>query len=254
MSDAPASRALVIGAAGVIGRAVCHTLALRGWTVEAADRDECVAVVGTLPGSNHSGHQVDVTDLGSVSRLFDATWSSNLRGVVYAAGANYTGYLATTSWPDYERVMAVNVRGAFHVGSELARRLNAEPRTLGSVFLSSVAGLAGEAGGSVYCASKFALIGFVESIAAEIASNGGRANAVCPGNVDSEMLRHLVAQVADRQGRDADELLNEWVNSSAFRRLLSPDEVARACAWLLSEDASGISGQTIVVDGPPAGG
>lgn len=68
------------------------------------------------------------------------------------------------------------------------------------------------------------------------------------------MLRHLVKQVAERQDRDADELLDEWVNANAFRRLLSPDEVAGTCAWLLSADSSGISGQTIVVDGPPAAG
>lgn len=109
----------------------------------------------------------------------------------------------------------------------------------------------GEAGGSVYCSSKFALIGFVQSYASEIAKYGGRANAVCPGNVDSPMLRQLADQVAVREATTTDLLLDAWARSTAFNRLIEPLEVARACVWLASAESSGISGQTIVVDGPP---
>lgn len=249
---------LIVGAAGAIGTVICQVLAERGIRVHAADASDPSAVVAGLAGSvPHRADVVDVTDRSSVEDLLGSAWDPDdgpLTGVVYAAGANYTGYVAATSWPDYERVMAVNVRGAFHVGQALSRRLIDQPRTLSTVWLSSVAGLVGEAGGSVYVASKFALIGFVQSLAAEIAASGGRANAVCPGNVDSPMLRTLVAKVAEREHVAADALLTDWQNATSFRRLITPLEVARTCAWLLSPDASGISGQSIVVDGPVAAG
>jgi enoyl-[acyl-carrier-protein] reductase (NADH) len=66
------------------------------------------------------------------------------------------------------------------------------------------------------------------------------------------MLLRWAGEVAERQGTTADALLSEWADQSAFRRLIEPDEVARTCAWLVSQDSSGISGQTIVVDGPVA--
>jgi NAD(P)-dependent dehydrogenase (short-subunit alcohol dehydrogenase family) len=253
----PQTRAvLVVGAAGTLGAATCRVLADRGATVWAADYQDPAATVSALPGSGHRSSRVDVTDDVAVAALLDEVWRDLpiLDGLVYAAGANYTGYVASTSWPDYQRVMDVNVRGAFTVGKALAGRLVDEPRPFGTVWLSSVAGLAGEAGGSVYCASKFALIGFVQSFASEIAASGGRANAVCPGNVDSPMLRQLARQVGERDGIDGGALLDEWARACAFGRLIEPDEVARTCAWLVSPDASGISGQTVVVDGPVAAG
>lgn len=243
---------LVIGAAGTLGRAICTVLADQGAAVWAADAQACDSVVAGLGGSGHHASIADVTDERSVDALIGQVWATGgFTGAVYAAGTNYTGPVATTSWPDYDRVMSVNLRGAFHVGKELGSRLRAAPQDLPTVFLSSVAGLKGESGGSVYCASKFALIGFVESFASEIAQYGGRANAVCPGNVDSVMLRQLAAQVAEREGTTLERLLAEWSDATAFRRLIEPAEVARACAWLVSAESSGISGQTIVVDGPP---
>ncbi|MGN6300132.1 MAG: SDR family NAD(P)-dependent oxidoreductase [Angustibacter sp.] len=252
----PARAVLVVGAAGTLGAATCRVLADEGARVWAADFADAASVASALPGSGHGASRVDVTDEASVSALLEQVWDAlpDLDALVYAAGTNYTGYVASTSWPDYERVMDVNVRGAFTVGKALAQRLTAQPRSFGTVWLSSVAGLVGEAGGSVYCASKFALIGFVQSFASEIAASGGRANAVCPGNVDSPMLRSLAAQVAERQGVDGDALLAQWASACAFERLIEPDEVARTCAWLVSPDASGISGQTVVVDGPVAAG
>jgi enoyl-[acyl-carrier-protein] reductase (NADH) len=68
------------------------------------------------------------------------------------------------------------------------------------------------------------------------------------------MLRTLAERVAEREGVDAVALLHEWEDATAFRRLIEPAEVARTCAWLLSCESSGISGQSIVVDGPVAAG
>jgi NAD(P)-dependent dehydrogenase (short-subunit alcohol dehydrogenase family) len=172
--------------------------------------------------------------------------------MIYAAGLNTTGALDAVDWVEYEKIMAVNLRGAFHVGAALLAALRHKPREFSAVFIASTAGLVGETGGSVYCASKFGLIGFTQSFAGEIAEFGGRANVVCPGNVDSPMLNVLATAIGARTGKSGDATLEEWKKSSGFKRLIKPEEVAQTCSWLLSRSSSGISGQTIVVDGPKA--
>lgn len=238
---------LVIGAAGTIGKACVTALAASGV-------DQLVAVDLTAPSlPGIEARSLDVTKVDQVTTLVrELDARSPIIGVIYAAGLNTTGEVDTIDWEEYERVMAVNLRGAFHVGSALMEVLRIKPREMGSVFISSTAGLRGEAGGSIYCASKFALIGFTTSFAGEIAQFGGRANVVCPGNVDSPMLSKLAATVGQRQGLSEEEMLDRWINSSAFRRLIDPREVGETCAWLVSSRSSGVSGQVIVVDGPLA--
>jgi NAD(P)-dependent dehydrogenase (short-subunit alcohol dehydrogenase family) len=120
------------------------------------------------------------------------------------------------------------------------------------VYIASTAGLVGESGGSIYCASKFGLIGFTQSFAGEIAEFGGRANVLCPGNVDSPMLEMLATEIGARSGKSGSATLEEWRKASAFKRLIQPKEVAQTYSWLSSSSSSGISGQIIVVDGPKA--
>jgi len=237
--------AVVIGAAGSIGAACVRHLANDGERVFALDLVET-----THPGADSL--RVDVTDTASISEAFDVIeQQSPVHAVIYAAGLNTTGPVDATSWDDYDRVMGVNLRGAFLIAADLQARIRRAPRQAAFVFISSTAGLVGEAGGSVYCASKFGLRGFAQSFAAEIAALNCRANVVCPGNVDSPMLTELADSVGGRSGRSGEDILAELAASTAFNRLLSIDEVAATCCWLVSDAASGISGQTIVVDGPP---
>ena len=238
--------AVVIGARGTIGPAVAEEFLHQGHEVVACDLQP-----PDIPGA--SGMAVDVTDRASVdSAILTIENRTPLTALVYAAGVNTTGPVDAIDWSDYDRLMAVNLQGAFHVGASLQRQMRTHPRQTGMVFISSTAGLTGEAGGSVYVATKFGLRGFVESYAAEIAPLGGRANTVCPGNVDSVMLTRLAEMFAEREGRRPQELLDDLARASALNRLITPAEVANTCVWLCSGAASGISGQTVVVDGPPA--
>ena len=238
-------KALVIGAAGTLGRACVEELISQGEVI-AADLSE-----PQIPGAKSVA--IDVSDLQNVTEVIrEIEADSPITALVYAAGVNFTGPVDQTDWNQYQKLMQVNLQGAFHVGAVLQASMRKTQRVFSSVFISSTAGLKGEAGGSIYVATKFGLLGFVESFASEIAQLGGRANSVCPGNVDSPMLRKLAAQIAQRQSKTEDELLAEMAASSAFNRLISPSEVAKTCAWLVSDASSGISGQTIVVDGPVA--
>ena len=239
-------KALVIGAAGHLGKACVEDLLATGSEVYAADLSK-PSVAGA------QAIELDVTNLASVkSKISEIEKSGPIEALVYAAGVNFTGYVDQTDWQQYQKLMQVNLQGAFHVGAALQESMRSTRRDFSSVFISSTAGLKGEAGGSIYVATKFGLIGFVQSFASEIAQFGGRANAVCPGNVDSPMLRKLAGQIAARQSKTEEQVLGELAGSSAFNRLIDPREVARTCAWLLSSNSSGISGQTIVVDGPVA--
>ena len=239
-------KALVIGAAGHLGKACVEELLASGSEVYAADLSK-PSVAGA------QAIELDVTNLASMkSQISEIEKSGPIEALIYAAGVNFTGYVDQTDWQQYQKLMQVNLQGAFHVGAALQESMRSTRRDFSSVFISSTAGLKGEAGGSIYVATKFGLIGFVQSFASEIAQFGGRANAVCPGNVDSPMLRKLAVQIAARQSKTEEQILGELAASSAFNRLIDPREVARTCAWLLSSNSSGISGQTIVVDGPVA--
>jgi NAD(P)-dependent dehydrogenase (short-subunit alcohol dehydrogenase family) len=245
-------RIVVVGGAGGIGSAVAHAAAEGGASVWIADVRNASEAVNALPGSGHRAVETDVTDLADVEVLVRRCWQEGgADGIVYAPGLLHTGDVADIAGSDIERVCAVNLFGAFAVGRALARQLRAQPRPVSVVFVSSVAGLRGEAGGALYCATKFGLIGFMQSFAAEIAEFGCRANAVCPGNVDTPMLHSLASQLAARAGMAPEKMVGRLAEATAFRRLLTPAEVASACLWLLSPAASAISGQAIVVDGPP---
>lgn len=236
---------VVVGASGSIGEACVRQLASTHKDVFALD-----VTSSDLPGV--SSTLMDATDPQSVRAALDEVeTASPVQALVYAAGVNTTGFVDEVDWDDYHRVMDVNVRGAFVVAAEMQRRIRHRPREAAFVFISSTAGLVGEAGGSIYCASKFAIRGFTQSFAAELAPWGCRANTVCPGNVDTPMLARLADQIGARSGRSGQDILLDLASSTAFNRLITPDEVARTCAWLVSPESSGISGQTIVVDGPP---
>ena len=241
---------LVIGAGGTIGRACVDSLLndqrFASEIIVAADlKDPAISKVQNIA--------FDVTNVNQVREVIhEVENKSPLTGIIYAAGLNTTGPLDSVDWSDYERVMGVNLKGAFHIGAAVLEILRKKPRTFSSVFVSSTAGLMGEAGGSIYCASKFGLIGFTQSFAGEVGEFGGRANVVCPGNVDSPMLSKLAEKIGAREGRSGEDVLAQWVSTSAFKRLIAPHEVAESCSWLLSHSSSGISGQTIVIDGARA--
>jgi NAD(P)-dependent dehydrogenase (short-subunit alcohol dehydrogenase family) len=238
--------AVVIGANGTIGRACVESFLARGLSVVALD-----LIPPDIPGV--TGYSMDVTHREEVRTVVDLIDQDDpITALVYAAGVNATGEVDTIDWGDYDRLMAVNLQGAFLVAAAWQARARVNPRVGGGVFISSTAGLVGEAGGSIYVATKFGLRGFVESFAAEMAPLGVRANTVCPGNVDSEMLTRLAEKFAERDSTTPQAILDQLAASSAFNRLISPRDVADTCTWLCSAESSGISGQTIVVDGPPA--
>lgn len=247
-----ARHVVVVGGAGAIGRTVCEVLAEQGMRVTMTDLVDTTEAVASLVGEGHAGARLDVTDREDVLAALGPNGTiGRYDAVVYAAGTNYTGPVATTDWSAWDRVLNVNLRGAAYVGQAISLALEADPREASVVYFSSTAGVKGEGGASVYASSKFGLIGFMECHASEIARFGARANAVCPGNIDSPMLRTLAAQVAERNGVTTAETLSEFAGATAFKRLIQIREVANVVAFLASAASTGMSGQSVIIDGPP---
>ena len=258
-------RAVVLGGLGAIGGAVSAAFADAGADVIVADlpvrpraespihllADASFKKENDLPGSSpsHQFHAVDVRSPQSVEDLAEYLWDTGgVDALVYAPGVNYTGHVVDTDWEQYRRLMAVNLDGAFHAAKSFGCRQLASARPGSFTFIASTAGKRGEAGASVYCAAKFGLIGMVESFADEVAPQGIRVNAVCPGNVEGPMIEWLAAKVAEREETPVNEVVERFKAASAAGRFVQPEEVASVCVWLASRAASAVMGASIVVD------
>jgi NAD(P)-dependent dehydrogenase (short-subunit alcohol dehydrogenase family) len=241
---------VIFGAGGGIGRATAHAFAKVGATVWAVDvNTDAVAETVKQLGGHHHHATVDVSDINAVQQLAETIWKQqSVDSVIYAPGLVFAANIADLEFTDYKQLMSVNLDGAFYVAQAFAKKMLQKRRSGSFVFLSSMAGKRGEAGASAYCASKFGLIGMVQSFAAEVAAQNIRVNAICPGNVNTPMLRKVAEDIALNTGRNTSDIWQEMTNIAAAKRLVEPEEVANVCLWLCSPGASAITGEAINVD------
>jgi 3-oxoacyl-[acyl-carrier protein] reductase len=236
--------AVVTGASRGIGRACAVALAGAGWTVAVGYRtDEAAAkeAVSALEGAGTPGLAVhlDTTDQGSVQEAFRRVTAEagNVTGLVNNAGFSQDGLLLKYNMETYATVMDTNVKGAF-LCSQAAMRGMLREKWGRIVNMSSAVALRGNAGQTVYAASKTALLGLTKSLAREIGGKGITVNAVCPGLLDTEMTSHL------------DEPARAWyLDQTPVARTGTLDEVSAVVRFLMSEEASYVNGTVIPVDG-----
>lgn len=246
-------RAIVTGAARGIGAATARRFCEEGARVVLADRDGegVAAAAAELEAAGHAVHarRCDVTDESAVKDLIDgaAELLGGLDIVLANAGVLSIGALGELSTKELERTLAVNVVGTFLTFKHALPHL----RAVGGVLLctASQAGVRGYAEMSAYCASKFALIGLVQSLAQELAGERIRVCAVAPGITDTAMYRELVAGRARLWQIDEDAAQTRIVDTTPVRRAASSEEVADAFVYLASPSAAYISGIALVIDG-----
>ena len=243
MSATAASKVvLVTGAAGGIGGATCECFLAGGWRVAAVDVRPVAAAPDVLPIT--ADLRIVAECRSAVTRA--AEWAGRLDAVVNAAGVWTEGPSADTDEAEWDRVLGVNLKGLYFVTSAAIPHLAATEGCV--VNLSSDAGIQGNAGAAVYCASKGGVSILTKALALELAPQGIRVNAVCPGDVDSPMLRGQAAVFApDDQQAYLDRLLAGYPQGGRAR-FIRPEEIAELIWFLAQPAATPITGANISAD------
>jgi NAD(P)-dependent dehydrogenase (short-subunit alcohol dehydrogenase family) len=243
---------LVTGAASGLGREITTRAASEGAFVVAADVDSeggegtVAAVDGDGPGGAVF-HELDVTDGEAFHDLVDATAEEyGLDGIVNNAGTAHPAALAEDVSPSaFEHVIDVNVRGVWHGCQAALPHLKANDDGGAVINVASLAAVLGMPRQSVYSLSKGAVLNFTRAVAAEAGPDGVRANALCPGIVDTPMGQ----QVFHAFGDDPEETRERLARQYPLRRLGEPADVAGPTCFLLSDEAAWITGHGLVIDG-----
>jgi 3-oxoacyl-[acyl-carrier protein] reductase len=243
VTDAP-KVAIVTGASRGIGRACAEALASDGWRVAIGYRTNEADAKETLEALEAAGTPgvavtLDVTDEGSVAEAFRrvADELGPVTGLVNNAGLSRDGLLVKYPLDVYERTMATNLRGAF-LCCQAALRGMLRARWGRIVNMSSAVALHGNAGQTVYAATKSGLVGLTKSLAREVGAKGITVNAICPGLLDTEMTSHLT-----------DQARAYYLDQTPLGRAATLAEVAAVVRFLMSDEASYVNGAVIAVDG-----
>jgi meso-butanediol dehydrogenase / (S,S)-butanediol dehydrogenase / diacetyl reductase len=236
---------LVTGGASGIGAAMVHRFLDEGARVAVCDLNaESLAEFRDgldVTDDKWFGAAVDVSNATAVERFVDdavGALGGRLDVMVNNAGTGCFGHIDEVSVEAWHRTFAVNVNGVFHGCRAALPHLR---RTRGSIVtIASISGLLADPGLLVYNATKAAVINLTRTLAVDHAHEGVRANCICPGGVDTPMVR--------AHTRDA-HIMEDYARTVPMSRLGTPDEIASAAAFLASHDASYITGVALVVDG-----
>ena len=227
--------ALVTGGASGIGAATCRRLAAEGARVIVTDLSEDAArkVAEEIDGE---ARELDVTAPGTIDGEIDV--------LVNNAGTDRFGFFTKTDPTDWDVVIGVNLRGVIAVTHAVLPGM--QERGGGRIVnVASEAGRVGSQGSAVYSAAKAGVIGFTKAIARESARYGVTCNAVAPGPIETPLLM----QAPEQLGELGERLVEGMIGATAMRRIGQPEEVAAAIAFLASDDASYVTGQTLNVSG-----
>ena len=188
----------------------------------------------------------DVTDDAAVADIFERTGPVDV--LVNNAGVSASADVARTTLDDWRAQIAVNATGAFLCTRAVLGGMRERGRGR-IVTVASTAGLQGARYTAAYTASKHAAVGLMRAVAAEVAGTGVTANAVCPAFVRTDMTAASVQRIVASTGRSEAQAEEALASMTPLGRLLEPDEVAFAVAFLAAPEAGAINGQTLVLDG-----
>ena len=236
--------AVVTGAALGIGRAIAETLAQCGAHVVVADlqvekAEAAAKEIAANTGRRAIAVQVDVADHDSAKAMIDRaiTEFGRIDILVNNAGTTRDNLIMRMKEADWDLILNINLKGAFNCSQAVIRPMMKQ-RCGRIINISSVSGLAGQAGQTNYSSSKAGLIGFTKALAKEIGSRSITVNAVAPGFIETDLTADLPQEIKDTA-----------IKMTPAGRFGKPEDVAYAVAFLASDEASFITGETLTVDG-----
>ncbi|MFB6310383.1 MAG: SDR family NAD(P)-dependent oxidoreductase [Salinirussus sp.] len=240
---------IVTGGAAGIGRAICRQCADDGAHVVVTDIDEAGATATAEriedEGGSASVRSLDVTDAEAVESVVESVADDRVLGaVVNNAGIGQEPTpMEETDAETRERIVSVNVIGVWNGCRAAIPPLKAQGQGA-IVNTASLAGLIGSPGQAAYSMAKGAVLNLTRAVAAEVGSHGVRANAVCPGIVETDLVKRDFAEHGDWP-----DVRSAMADEYPLGRLGQPEDVAKAVAFLASDEAAWITGHGLVVDG-----
>lgn len=239
---------LVAGGAGGMGVAIARRFVAHGDRVALADLagPNLDAQTRAL-GDRAAAIPVDIRRPESCDAAVAAAldWAGRIDILVNAAGVWLEGPAAGVAEADWDRVLDVNLKGAFFL---IRAALPHLPRGASIVNIASDAGLVGNSGAAVYCASKGGLVLLTKALALELAPRGIRVNAVCPGDVDTPMIDFQAARYGNGDPEGYRQALLAHYPQAASARFITADEVARMVDYLCEPDAAPVTGAALSID------
>lgn len=249
MFDLSGKTALVTGAASGIGQAIAHALAGAGAFVYVADINdepgEKVSEAVRSEGGRSEYIRLDVSDRDACTAAAAHVLKErrHLDILVNNAGIGHVGTILTTNSEDLDRLYAVNVRGMFHLTKAFIPSM-IERKHGAIVNLASIGGIVAIRDRVAYCTTKFAVVGLTKCIALDHALDGIRANAVCPGRVETDFVKGRLAEYPDPE-----KAYKEMAATQAIGRMGRPEEIAAAVLYLASDEAAFVTGTALEIDG-----
>ena len=253
--DHEGSRVIVTGACGGIGEAIARAFAGAGAAIALADvrAAELADLASALSGTGATVYDgvVDVTDDATV-QAFCASAAGALGGVdqlVNTVGVvDNMGDVVDLAPEVWERTLGVNLTSAYLLARH-AVPFMIEAGGGSIVNIASVSGMANQAGGMAYSVTKAGMIALTRSEAIDLARHGIRANAICPGSVETPLVEQAIHLMAADTDRSYDETRRDWESQYPTGRFSRPEEVAELTLFLCSGRAGNITGASFVIDG-----
>jgi len=238
---------MITGGAKGIGRAIAESFAKAGDSVLITGRDEAALdATAEALGDRVEWRAMDVSDEASVQACFAG--ETRLDVLVNNAGRAGSAPIGRETLDNWESMMAVNSTGVFLCSREALAMM--KPAGSGRILtIASTASHAGVPYTAAYTASKHAALGFMRSLASEVAGTGITANSICPTFVDTEMTQRTIQNIKAKTGKSEEDARSILEKGSPLGRLVRPDEIAAAALYLASPEAAAVNGQSLILDG-----